>query len=136
MAQFPFPKQSPTENTAVPEVAPVRTKKDPEDRKKPAPPMNLDQVKQIITLVKTHSYSDIAEKIGVTKFQVNRILMQTKKQLRENAAGDPDKLAKIEEYIDLHLSRPEDPQQNKSGKGGKVKDALDNIVGDILASIQ
>lgn len=150
MAQFPFakPKDAPAAApaagipgvaAAAPEaVAPAgkKMKKSGEARKKPAPQMNPDQVKQILTLIKDHSYTEIATQLGVTKFQVNRVLMQTKKQLREAAATDPAKLAKVDAYIKTYLSRPEDTLPGKGGgRGGKVKGALDNVVGDILASI-
>jgi len=148
MATFPFakPKDAPAATPAAPaaEAAPatakapkVKGKKaDGGDRKKPAPQMVPDQVKEILTLVKEHSYTQIAEKLGITKFQVNRVLMSTKKQLREAAATDPIKLAKVEAYIKEYLSRPEDTLPGHGGgRGGKVKGALDNVVGDILASI-
>lgn len=144
MAQFPFakPKDAPTATAAAPaeaETAPAKTKgtkKSGEARKKPAPQMVPDQVKNILTLVKDHSYTQIAEQLGITKFQVNRVLMQTKKQLRAAAAGDAAKLAKVDTYIKTYLSRPEDTLPGKGGgRGGKVKGALDGVVGDILASI-
>ncbi|HQF36546.1 MAG TPA: hypothetical protein PLL26_02790 [Candidatus Dojkabacteria bacterium] len=147
MAQFPFakPKDAPaaaptaTPAPAAPAAEVPKTKgvkKSGEDRKKPAAQMTSDQVKQILSLVKTSSYSEIAEKVGVTKFQVNRVLMSTKKQLREAAAGDAAKLAKVEAYIKEYLSRPEDTLPGKGGaRGGKVKGAVDSLVGDILASI-
>jgi len=154
MAQFPFakPKEAPaatatdTPVTAAPVTeAPVaetttgkakKTKKSGEDRKKPAAQMNAEQVKQVITLVKDHSYTEIAEIVGITKFQVNRVLMHTKSQLRESAANDPAKLEKVNAYINEYLCRPEDSRPGKGGgRGGKVKGALDNVVGDILASI-
>jgi hypothetical protein len=151
MAQFPFAQKpaAPAE-TPVTDAAPAateapaveapakKTKKTKTDkvRKTPAKQMTPEQVKQILGLVKENSYPEIAEKVGVTKFQVNRVLMSTKKQLRESAGGDPVKLAKVEQYITEHLSRPEDAQVGRgAGRGGKVKSALDDIVGDILASI-
>ena len=148
MAQFPFakPKDATAAAPAAPaaEAAPAEAKapkvkgvkKSGEDRKKPATQMNAEQVKQILTLVKDNSYTQIAEQVGVTKFQVNRVLMSTKKQLRESAASDPAKLAKVDAYIKEYLSRPEDTLPGHGGgRGGKVKGALDNVVGDILASI-
>jgi hypothetical protein len=147
MATFPFAKPKDAPAAAAPaaaapaaEAVPVKAakgkKKSGEDRKKPAPQMVPDQVKEILTLVKDNSYTQIAEKLGITKFQVNRVLMQTKKQLREAAAADPSKLAKVEAYIKEYLSRPEDTLPGHGGgRGGKVKGALDNVVGDILASI-
>jgi len=141
MANFPFPPKAkaaevtPTENTATPSPttatespAPVAAskvkgvKKSGESRKKPAPAMNEDQIKQIIAMVKDHSYAQIAEAVGVTKFQVNRVLMNSKEYLRKAAEGDPVKLAKVEEFIKTHLSRPEDTLPGKGGaRGGKVK---------------
>lgn len=148
MAQFPFAKpkdgavpaaaEAPVAALAAEAKAPkVKGKKaSGEDRKKPATQMNPEQVKQILTLVKDHSYTEIGTTVGVTKFQVNRVLMSTKKQLREAAAGDAAKLAKVETYIKDFLSRPEDTLPGKGGgRGGKVKGALDGVVGDILASI-
>jgi hypothetical protein len=144
MATFPFakPKDAPAAAPAAEAPAEAKApkvkgvKKSGEDRKKPAAQMNSDQVKQILTLVKDHSYTQIAEQVGVTKFQVNRVLMSTKKQLREAAAGDAAKLAKVDAYIKEFLSRPEDTLPGKGGgRGGKVKGALDGVVGDILASI-
>jgi hypothetical protein len=151
MAQFPFatkptaPAETATtepiaEGAATEEVqaapaeaAPKKTKKAKKDgRKKPAAQMTPEQVKEILGLVKTHSYPEIAEKVGVTKFQVNRVLMSTKKQLIESAGTDTAKLAKVQAYIAENLSRPEDA---RPGRGGKVKSALDDIVGDILNSL-
>ena len=149
MATFPFAKPK---DAAVPAAEAVATTEAPavaakapkvkgkkasgEDRKKPAAQMNPEQVKQILTLIKDNSYTQIGELVGVTKFQVNRVLMQTKKQLREAAAGDANKLAKVDAYIKEYLSRPEDTLPGKGGgRGGKVKGALNGVVGDILASI-
>lgn len=143
MAQFPFAKpKADAPAAAAPAAAPAeakekKAKKSGEDRKKPATQMTAEQVKQILSLVKDNSYTSIAEQVGVTKFQVNRVLMSTKKQLREAAAGDAAKLAKVEAYIKEYLSRPEDTLPGHGGgRGGKVKGALDSIVGDILSSIK
>ncbi len=152
MANFPFPPkakateatvtESPVTSTTTTEAAPTAAtkakgvKKSGENRKKPAPVMNQEQIKQIIAMVKDHSYAQIAEAVGVTKFQVNRVLMNSKEYLRKAAEGDPVKLAKVEEFIKTHLSRPEDTLPGKGGaRGGKVKNALDNVVADILASL-
>lgn len=152
MANFPFPPkaktteatpaESPVTSTTTAEAAPTAAtkakgvKKSGENRKKPAPVMNQEQIKQIIAMVKDHSYAQIAEAVGVTKFQVNRVLMNSKEYLRKAAEGDPVKLAKVEEFIKTHLSRPEDTLPGKGGaRGGKVKNALDNVVADILASL-
>lgn len=145
MAQFPFakPKDVPTaEATEATEAAPEVEKKAKKvtksggERQAPAQAMTEEQVREIISLVKDMSYSEIATKVGVTKFQVNRVLMSTKKQLREAAEGNPAKLAKVEEYITNFLSRPEESRPGKGGgRGGKVKSALNDVVGDILNSL-
>jgi hypothetical protein len=90
----------------------------------------------VISNVKTMSYSEIAEAPGITKHQVNRVLMQVKKDLREKCGGDAEKLAKIEAYIKETLSRPEDAFPGSgAGRGGAVKESIDSIVGNILAGI-
>ena len=151
MAQFPFAAKKEAAPAAAVEGAPVAAEAVPaatkapkvkgkkasgEDRKKPAAQMTPEQVKQILTLIKDHSYTETATMVGVTKFQVNRVLMNTKKSLREAAAGDPAKEAKVETYIKTYLSRPEDTLPGHGGaRGGKVKGALDSEVNDILASL-
>jgi len=149
---FPFPPKAPAakaEAVAAPAVdtaeapAPVaktakvkKTTKNGEDRKTPNKQMTKDQVGQVLALVATTSYTDIGEQLGITKFQVNRVLMETKKTLREAAAADPAKLAKVEAYIAEVLSRPEDTRPGSKGpKGGKVKSSIGDIVGSILAGL-
>ena len=148
MATFPFPQKKATEaapaalaaTTAAPaEAKPVKVKglkKSGEPRKKPAPQMTPEQVKQILVLIKDNSYTQVATQLGITKYQVNRVLMQTKKSLREQAVKNPAKADRIEAYIKEYLSRPEDTLPGHGGgRGGKVKGAMDDVVGDILASI-
>jgi hypothetical protein len=103
------------------------------ERKTPAPAMNAEQIANIIKLIPTTSYGDIATQLGITKFQVNRVLMDTKKKLREAAGADVEKLAKVNGYIETFLSRPEDSRPGGGGaREGKVAKALDDIVGNIL----
>jgi len=83
--------------------------------------------------VKTMSYIEMAEARQLTKFQVNRILMDLKKKIRKAVKGTP-KEAAIEEYIKNTLSRPEDAGVGRKGSG-KVSQSLDSVVGDILGSI-
>mgnify|MGYP001338076844 CR=1 FL=1 len=155
MADFPFKKPA-AAPTAAPAATPApaaasapaatETAKAPKEkkltkkgveRKTPAPAMTPDQVKQVLSLVKDNSYTQIAEIVGITKYQVNRVLMSTKEQLLKAAEGDAAKTEKVKAYIKEYLSRPEDSRPGMGGgrTGGKVKGALDNVVGDILASI-
>jgi hypothetical protein len=143
---FPFPTAgapiapAPVIPAAVVEGAPTeapakkeRKKQAAGERKTPAPAMNAEQIANIIKLIPTTSYGDIATQLGITKFQVNRVLMDTKKKLREAAGADVEKLAKVNAYIDTNLSRPEDSRPGGGGaREGKVAKALDDIVGNIL----
>jgi len=89
MANFPFPPKAkaaevtPTENTATPSPttatespAPVAAskvkgvKKSGESRKKPAPAMNEDQIKQIIAMVKDHSYARSQKLLALRSFRL------------------------------------------------------------------
>lgn len=84
--------------------------------------------------VRTMSYVEMAEARGITKFQVNRILMDLKKSLRAAAKekNDPAYSEKIEAYISAHLSRPDDARPGGAGRSGVVKNTLDDVVGSIL----
>jgi len=126
-----------TEEIAVPETTEKKArKKSDKERAKPNRQMTPEDTVFVISNVKTMSYSEIAEARGITKHQVNRVLMQVKKDLREKCGGDAEKLAKIEAYIKETLSRPEDAFPGSgAGRGGAVKESIDSIVGNILAGI-
>ncbi len=93
-----------------------------------------EDINFVIANVRTMSYKDMAESRTLTKYQVNRILMDVKKGLRTQAGEDAEKLAKVEEYIKSTLSRPDDAGVGKKG-GGKVRKSLNNAVADILANL-
>jgi hypothetical protein len=143
MANAPFPPfvKKGTEEAPQTAAAPVaakepKPKKEKGERQAPAKMMNVEQINQVIALVPTKSYTEIAEMLGITKHQVNRVLMEVKKSLREKAKDNPVMLAKAEEFIKANLSRPEDTRPGATGpKGGKVKNALGDIVGNILAGL-
>ncbi len=128
------PETTPAEAAApAEEAAPVKEKK---ARKKPNRQMTDEDIKFILENVRNMSYSEIAEARGLTKFQVNRVLMETKKKLREAAGDDEAKKAKVEEYIKTHLSRPEDSRPGGGrGRTSKVKSTIDSVVGDILSGL-
>ncbi len=102
--------------------------------------INKDDINFVCANVPTMSYADMAEKRGLTRHQVNRILMDTKKALRdsfkdgEGNVTDEAKQAKIEEYIMTKLSRPEDSKVGAK-KGSPVRDAMNDVVSDILSSL-
>jgi len=131
------PTAAPVAAEAAAEAAPkVKKAKKVADgeRKTPAKAMNPDQIKEVLAMVKDFSYSEIAEKLGITRHQVNRVLMETKNILKKSA-DTPEKKAKVDAYIKEFLSRPEDSKPGAGGKGGKVKNALNDIVGNIIAGL-
>jgi beta-N-acetylglucosaminidase len=122
------------ETTTVTEE--IKEKKPTTDRKKPNRPMTPEDANFVVENVKNMSYSEIAEARGITKHQVNRVLMQVKKQLREAAGDDQNALAAVEAHIKEHLSRPEDTLPGAGGgRASVVKSSIDDIVGNILNSI-
>jgi len=117
--------------------APKEKKVKNENRKTPNKAMTPEDTQFVVANVKNMSYSEIAEARGITKHQVNRVLMQVKKQMKDAAGDNPEALATVEKYIKEQLSRPEDA----FGGGGAnrtsvVKKSIDDIVGNILNSLQ
>ena len=147
MSDFPFekPEEIEVETESAPEIpqASVEEKLSDEPKEKKAKKtierkatreIEAEDIKYVLANVREKSYLEMAEKLDLTKFQVNRILMDIKKNLRENAKGDPTKEAKVENYIDNHLSRT-NVTRGGGTKGGKVREALDNVIEDILAGL-
>jgi len=126
------------EETAVEEevVEKKERKKSDKERAKANRQMTAEDTKFVIENVKTMSYTEMATARGITKHQVNRVLMQVKKDLRERCGGDEAKLAQVETIIKEQLSRPEDTLPGAGGgRSGVVKDSIDNIVDNILSGI-
>jgi hypothetical protein len=96
--------------------------------------INEDDIIFVCQNVKGMSYNDMAEKRGLTRHQVNRILMDVKAQLRKSAGDDETKKATIESYIGEHLSRPEDSRVGAK-KGSPVRDAMTDVVSEILGNL-
>lgn len=101
--------------------------------------ISKDDIKFVCANVKGMSYNDMAEKRGLTRHQVNRILMDIKGQLRksyvnEQGQEDPAKKETIEAYIAQHLSRPEDSRVGAK-KGSPVRDAMNDVVSEILGNL-
>lgn len=135
------PVAAPPVAEAAPVAAPVAetaapAEKKATDRKKPNRAMTPEDTQFIVANVKTMSYTEIAEARGITKHQVNRVLMQVKKQLKEAAGDDAEALATVNKHIEEHLSRPEDTRPGGGGgRAGVVKASIDDIVGNILNNI-
>ena len=133
----PGPAAPVVEQATAPVSGKGKVKKDGTLRGKPAPAMSKEQVSQVLGLVKENSYSDIATQLGITKHQVNRVLMETKKALRKAGEANPAMKEKYEAYIVAYLSRPEDTRPGHGGgRGGKVRASLEEVLGDILNSIK
>ena len=116
------------ENTEV--KNPVKKK----ERKKPNRPIDDDDTAFVITNLKTMSYPEMAEARGLTKHQVSRILTETRKTLRDKAAGrGPGVEAKVEKYIIENLTKPDDGRIGNTG--GEVKDAINEVVQRIYNSL-
>lgn len=101
--------------------------------------INKDDILFVCQNVKAMSYNDMAEKLGLTRHQVNRILMDIKAQLRksyvlEGGAEDPARKEVIEKHIATNLSRPEDSRVGAK-KGSPVRDAMNDVVSEILQNL-
>ncbi len=83
----------------------------------------------VIKNVKSKSYQDMADELNLTKSQINRILMDIKKTLRENTKGDEVKEKKVEKYITENLTR------SGEKRTGKVREAIKNIVDEITSKL-
>jgi predicted DNA-binding protein (UPF0251 family) len=159
-----------------PQAAPAPEAAPKEKKQQSTIMINNDHIKFVLQNIKTMGYNDMAEKLGITKNQVNRILQTLKggigkkkvqgeeveytfglrgKALDAAAAageqayglkenGKPDfsqpvsELAqKVEAKIDAELSRPADtrPGAGGGGRGGKVQEALDSQLDELLAGL-
>jgi hypothetical protein len=145
MAQFtpPFAQGDQQKEQAQPQApAAPAAEAAPEKKKierKATRTINKDDIQFVCANVKGMSYNDMAEKRGLTRHQVNRILMDIKGQLRksyvdENGNEDAAKKEQIEGYIAQVLSRPEDSRVGAK-KGSPVRDAMNDVVGEILAGL-
>jgi hypothetical protein len=129
-------KEAPVAETPVTEAPAAKApKKATGERKAPAAPLTKEQMDQVLALVPTTSYSEIAAKLGITKFQVNRVLVGTKKRLRKLTEAKPELTDKIEAYIKNYLSRPEEAKVGGSKGGGKVAKAFEDIINSIIAKL-
>lgn len=125
-----FEEDNMTEETTVKK----QRKHSDKERKTPNRQMNDEDIKFIVANIRNMSYTEIANARGLTKHQVNRVLMTVKKDLRQAVANDPDKLAAVDAYIAEQLTRPEEAQV--AGRGAKVQISIDSVVSDILAGLQ
>lgn len=118
-----------------------------------------EHIKFVRQNVKTMGYNDMAEKLGLTKNQINRILQTLKEGMRakaveqdanaygtkQNKKGETvydwtqpksDFAQKVEKKIAEELSRPAESRPGAGGGGGgKVQQALDAELDDLLSDL-
>ncbi len=98
-------------------------------KKKTKKEIEPSDIQFVIKNIRSKSYQDMAEELNLTKSQINRILMDIKKTLRENAKGDEVKEKKVEKYITENLTRS---GEKRTGKiRGVIKDIVDEITSKI-----
>jgi len=125
-----------------------------EKKKRNTKQLDQSSITFIVNNVKSMSYTEMADQLGLTKHQVNRTLQYLKEELRKHALNDDDgaygtkknkkgedvydwsqpisdKAKKIEKKIEDKLSRPAASRVGGGG-GGKVKEALNNELDDLL----
>lgn len=136
------PPVAPAAAAAAPAAAPVAADAPKVKRtieRKATRTINKDDILFVCQNVKGMSYNDMAEKLGLTRHQVNRILMDIKAQLRKSfisadGVEDPARKEVIEKHIAEHLSRPEDSRVGAK-KGSPVRDAMNDVVSEILGNL-
>ena len=142
-------KETPMVEEEKKEVKEVKEKK-----KRNTKQLDQSSITFIVNNVKSMSYTEMADQLGLTKHQVNRTLQYLKEELRKHALNDDDgaygtkknkkgedvydwsqpisdKAKKIEKKIEDKLSRPAASRVGGGG-GGKVKEALNNELDDLL----
>ena len=127
--------ETPVAETTAPQAKAAATEKPKRTVNRQATRMiKPEDIEFVMKNVKTMSYSEMAEKLGLTRHQVNRILMDIKKGLREEAKKT-GKVKEVEKFIKEHLSRPEDSRPGGQKGGGAVKNAIDATVSNILKNL-
>jgi len=148
------PKTKKGEKMTAPEEAKEEKKTIKPKNKTQITKEHIDYVRQN---VKKMGYGEMADALDITKNQINRILQTLKEGLRgkavdqddnaygtkKNKKGDTiydwsepksDLAKKVEKKISDELSRPAESRPGGGG-GGKVKQALDSALDDLLADL-
>lgn len=127
--------------------------------KKKNAPITPEQIKFVKQNVKSMGYQEMADQLGVSRNQVNRILQQLKKGMREKVIEDAknqgtepyalndkgkydynqpqtEMAKKVENKVKNELSRPEDTRPGAGRKGGgTVQNTLNQEVEDLLSDL-
>jgi len=126
------PKTEAAEKPAQPQAEGATEEASKKERKKKAREMTPEDVDFVVENIKTKSYTEIAEERGLTRHQVNRVLMDIKKDLRSQYPEGTPEREKIEEYIKSKLTRPE---ETRPGAGGGKKSGVKNALKSRSTSI-
>lgn len=152
---------------SVPTAAPADASAAPTEKKKrtrSTTVINPDHVPFVQANIKTMSYDLMAEKLGISKSQVNSILQTIKSNIRDAAIADAkaagasayaqkgtnkkneilwdwanpisDLAKKVEVYIDSDLSRPADARPGGAKGNPAMKTAINTAVSDILKNLK
>lgn len=121
--------------------------------------ISQEHIKFVRQNVKKMGYTEMAEQLGITRNQINRILQTLKEGMRSAAVqADPDAYGtkenkkgekvydwtqpksemakKVEAKIESDLSRPAESRPGAGGSGGgKVQQALDSELEDLLKDL-
>lgn len=121
--------------------------------------ISQEHIKFVRQNVKKMGYTEMAEQLGITRNQINRILQTLKEGMRgaavqadpnaygtkENKKGETvydwsqpksDMAKKVEAKIESDLSRPAESRPGAGGSGGgKVQQALDSELEDLLKDL-
>lgn len=90
-----------------------------------------EETKFILENYKDMSTREIAEKLGLTKQQVYRTVLDAKKAYLEKAETlPPEKAEKVRAWVDEHL-----PSKEANRGGGKRGNMVDNIFDDIFGDL-
>ncbi|MFW6247065.1 MAG: helix-turn-helix domain-containing protein [bacterium] len=145
--------EAPTAQQEAPQQAPVK------EKKKRAAPITEEQIKYVRDNVKKMGYGEMADALGISRNQVNRILQELKKGMRAAAIqkaeadgqvaygtnekgrwdySDPktELAKKIEQKIENDLSRPAESRPGAGRKGGgSVQNTLQSEVDELLKDL-
>lgn len=147
MANNPFNQSAPAA-PAAPQAAPVAPAaapaavKEKKARKQPNRQMTADERKFVIENYATMNTSELAQKMGLTRQQVYRTVMDARKTLQkrlESLNSQPETAeskamkAKIQGLLDR---LPNKPFGGGAGGGGARKSGVENVLDDLLAGLE
>jgi predicted HTH transcriptional regulator len=99
-------------------------------RKSPNRQKTKDEVKFIIENWRSMSTAELANQTGLTKQQVYRTIVDTKKTMQKKAEQDPSQAEKINKFIETYL--PSKAENIGHGGGGRKGSVLDDVLNDLL----